>query len=156
MVEPAKGRRPENSLFEEGDDSDPKRMRPNCHVNRYSRNSAGGISAQKGGGCARSDGRRGAVGFYLVVAAIAGMPAEAVGVATVLNSFPSHLTVCTIRGIGLTKNGWRTISELSFPGLVPRPSLEATNFCLLPCPRLAEVRRQIAFPVTIQFWIFRS
>ena len=72
--------------------------------------------------CARSGWRRGAAGFYLVVAATAGMRAEAVGVATALISFPSHLTVCTIRGIGLTKYGPRTFSELSFPGLVPRPS----------------------------------
>ena len=50
----------------------------------------GGIRAKKGGGPTtplqkKSEGRRGAVGFYLVVAATTGMRAGAVGVVSVLS-----------------------------------------------------------------------
>ena len=66
-----------------------------------------------------------------------------------LNSSPSHLPVCTIRGIGLTKNGSRTISELSFPGLVPRPSWRPR---ISACYRVHDWRRYAGrLPFLLQF-----
>ena len=73
-LEPTKRRR---GLTQNSRAGNPKRPRPNCHKKENSRNSVGSISAQKREGaqeprCARSERRRGAVGFYLVVAATTG------------------------------------------------------------------------------------
>ena len=127
---------------------DPKRKRPNCHKKENSRNSVG--SAQKGGG-PRTPLRKKwmASRRRWLLLGCAGIRAEAVGVATVLNSFPSHLTVCTSRGIGLTKYGQRTFSELSFPGLVPRPSWRPR---ISACYRVHDWRRYAArLPFLLQF-----